>query len=193
MGRQTSDLTAPIGGSFRFRLFGSSDRRTVASKITVDFAIANFALIAASLCRLITSRQLSSGDPIGSVAERVNTTFLMNAAWFGVTAIGLLALTGFYRPLPSGRLPDRLIAAAKTCIAGFILQVLFGTIAMQRPLPAIELGIPAWTMLFAGLALTRLSRRSVSSFFHLIPKSQTVGATNIESILVVGGAGYVGS
>jgi len=193
VGRQTSALTAPIGGSFRFRLFGSSDRRTVISKMAVDFAIANFALIAASLCRLVTSRQFSSADPIGSVAERVNTTFLMNAVWFGVTGICLLALTGFYRPLPSGRLPDRLIAAAKTCIAGFVLQVLFGAIALQRPLPAIELGIPAWTMLFAGLALTRLSRRSLSSFFHLIPKSQSRGATNIESVLVVGGAGYVGS
>ncbi|MFY9253262.1 MAG: NAD(P)-dependent oxidoreductase [Fuerstiella sp.] len=193
MGRQTSALTAPIGGSFRFRLFGSSGTRTVASKMAVDFGIANFALIAASLCRLVTSRQLSSADPIGSVADRLNSTFLVNAAWFGITAIGLLALTGFYRPLPSGRLQDRLIAAAKTCLAGFVLQVVFGTVALQRPMPAIELGIPAWAILFSGLALTRLSRRSVSAFFHLIPKSQTHGATNIESVLVVGGAGYVGS
>ena len=161
--------------------------------MAVDFAIANFALIAASLCRLVTSRQLSPADPIGSVVDRVNTTFLMNAAWFGLTAISLLALTGFYRPLPSGRLPDRLFAAAKSCFAGFILQVLFGAIVLRRPLSTVELGIPAWTMLFGALALTRLSRRSLSSFFHLMPNSQSRRTTSIESVLVVGGAGYVGS
>ncbi|APZ94734.1 NAD-dependent epimerase/dehydratase family protein [Fuerstiella marisgermanici] len=193
MGTRTPALKDPVGSSLRFRLFGHADGKAVLSRMGVDFAIANVALIAASLCRLVTSRQLSSADPIGSVAQRVNASFAVNAAWFGLTAIALLALTGFYRPLPSGRLHDRLIAAAKTCIAGFVLQVLFGALALGRPLPALELGIPAWAMLFGGLALTRVSRRSFSSYFQLIPKSEHRGNSQIESVLVVGGAGYVGS
>lgn len=193
METRTPPLKNPIGSSLRFRLFGSADWKSVTSRMGVDFAIGNMALIAASLCRLMTSRQLSSSDPIGSVAQRVNATFAVNAAWFGVTAISLLALNGFYRPLPSGRLNDRLIAAARTCVAGFVLQVLFGALALGRPLPALELGIPAWSMLFAGLALTRVSRRSLSSYFYLLPRSQSRGASHIESVLVVGGAGYVGS
>lgn len=193
MGRQTKAPTEPIGRSLRFRLFGAANWKAVTSRMAVDFSVANIALITASLCRLITSRQLSSADPIGSVAQRVNATFLVNAVWFGLTAIALLAVTGFYRPLPSGRIQDRLIAAAKTCVAGFVLQVLFGSLALGRPLPAVELGIPAWTMLFGGLALMRVSRNSLSSYFHLIPRSVARGVSHIESVLVVGGAGYVGS
>jgi nucleoside-diphosphate-sugar epimerase len=161
--------------------------------MSVDFTIANLALIAASLCRLFTSHQLSSTDPIGAVAERVNSTYLMNAAWFCLTAIALLAITGVYRPVPSGRLPDRLIATAKSCVAGFFLHFSFGSLVLGRPLPALELGIAAWSMLFAGVALVRVSRYSISSWFHLIPKSESRGVAHIESVLVVGGAGYVGS
>ena len=193
MGKQTSALKDSLGGTLRFRLFGATDAKGILSRMGVDFTIANIALIAASLCRLVTSRQLSSADPIGSVAERVNTTYLMNAAWFGITGVVLLALTGFYRPIPSGRLHQRLVAAAKTCAAGLVLQFLFGVFVMNRPMPAIELGIPAWAMFFAGVALTRVSRRSISSYFHLMPGSQCRGISHIESVLVVGGAGYVGS
>ncbi|MEQ9411915.1 MAG: NAD(P)-dependent oxidoreductase [Fuerstiella sp.] len=186
-------LKDTVGSSLRYRLFGLADWKSVLSRMGVDFTIANVSLIAASLCRLVTSRQLSASDPIGSVAQRVNSAYVVNAAWFGLTAVALLALTGFYRPLPSGRLNDRLITAAKSCVAGFILQVLFGSLALGRPLPAIELGIPAWSLLFCGLALTRVSRRSISSYFHLIPRSEVRGVSHIESVLVVGGAGYVGS
>lgn len=193
MGRHSNARTEPIGRSVRFRLFGAAEWKAVTSRMVVDFCIANVALIAACMCRLITSRQLSSADPIGSVAQRMNATYLVNAVWFGLTAVALLAVTGFYRPLPSGRLQDRLVAAAKTCGAGFVLQVLFGSLALGRPLPAIELGIPAWTMMFAGLAITRVSRKSFSSYFHLIPRTESRGVSHIESVLVVGGAGYVGS
>ena len=193
MGIQQPSHKDSVSSTWRFRLFGSADWRSVCSRMGVDFFIANVALIAASLCRLMTGRQLSASDPIGSVAQRVNATFAVNAAWFGLTAITLLAVTGFYRPVPSGRLNDRLISAARTCIAGFILQLLFGSFALGRPLPALELGIPAWSLLFAGLALTRVSRRSMSSYFRLIPRSESRGVSHIESVLVVGGAGYVGS
>ena len=193
MGKQTNALTEPIGRPMRFRLFGAADWKAVASRMAVDFAIANLALIAACLCRLMTSRQLSAADPIASVAERVNATYLVNAVWFGLTTVVLLAITGFYRPLPTGRLNDRLIAAAKTCVAGFVLQLLFGTLALGRPLPALELGVPAWAVTFVGLALTRVSRRSFSSYFTLIPRSEVRGVSHVESVLVVGGAGYVGS
>lgn len=161
--------------------------------MSVDFVIASVALIAAALCRQITTRKLSTADPIISVVERLNATFVAHALWFSVTGIALLALTGFYRPLPSGRLADRLIAAAKTCMAGFLLQVAFGTVVFQRTLTAVELGIPAWSLFFTLLALSRASRRSLSSYFQFIPKSEIRGVSHIESVLVVGGAGYVGS
>jgi nucleoside-diphosphate-sugar epimerase len=191
--RRTSVNPDSLVSAFRFRLFGSAGWTAVASRMSVDFTIANLALIAAAMCRLFTSHQLSSADPIGAVAERVNSTYLMNAAWFCLTAVALLALTGVYRPVPSGRLPDRLIATAKSCVAGFFLHFCFGSLVLGRPLPALELGIPAWSMLFAGVALVRVSRYSISSWFHLIPKSESRGVAHIESVLVVGGAGYVGS
>ena len=193
VGTSTPPLKDPLGSKLRFRLFGAAEWSSVLTRMGVDVIIANAALIAASLCRLMASRQISGADPIGSVAQRVNTTYAVNAAWFCLTAIILLAFTGFYRPMPSGRLHERLIAAAKSCAAGFVLQLLFGTLALGRPLPATELGFPAWSMLFAGLALTRVSRRSIASYFRFGPKSEPRGASHIESVLVVGGAGYVGS
>lgn len=189
----TKTVTPPSATSLRFRLFGSATWQTIGSRMSVDFIIASAALVAAALVRQITTRKLSGSDPISSVIERVNTTFVAHALWFSITGIALLALTGFYRPLPSGRLADRLISAAKTCVAGFILQVAFGTIVFQRTLTAVELGIPAWSLFFTLLALSRASRRSLSSYFQLIPKSEIRGVAHIESVLVVGGAGYVGS
>ncbi|MEZ6132724.1 MAG: NAD(P)-dependent oxidoreductase [Planctomycetaceae bacterium] len=188
-----STPTHRVAGSLRFRLFGSADWKTIATRMSVDLVIAHVALIAAALVRQITTRKLSGSDPINSVIERVNGVFVVHALWFSLTGIALLALTGFYRPLPSGRLAERLMSAAKSCLTGFMLQVLFGTLVFGRTLTAVELGIPAWSLFFTLLALSRASRRSLSSYFHLIPRSQIRGVTNIESVLVVGGAGYVGS
>ena len=128
----------PLGSKLRYRLFGAAEWKSVLSRMGVDFLIANCALIAASLCRLMTSRQLSASDPIGSVAQRVNSEYAVNAAWFCITGILLLAFNGFYRPIPSGRLHDRLISAAKSCVAGFVLQLIFGSVILGRPLPALE-------------------------------------------------------
>ena len=161
--------------------------------MSVDFVIANVAFIGAALCRQITTRKLSGADPISTVIERVNPTFFAHACWFSLTGVALLALTGFYRPLPSGRLAERLLSAAKTCIAGFVFQMAFGTLVFGRTLTAVELGVPAWSLFFTLLSLSRASRRSLSSYFQLIPKSEIRGVAHIESVLVVGGAGYVGS
>lgn len=174
-------------------MFGSAGWDSILGRMGVDFGIANLALITAALCRLVTSRQLSTADPISSVTARVNSLFLVNAAWFGITGVCLLALTGFYKPIPSGRLHERLYAAAKTCVLGFALQLLFGSFVLSRPMPALELGIPAWSIFFVGLTLTRISRRSLGSYFQVMPKSEMRGVSHIESVLVVGGAGYVGS
>lgn len=193
MTASTPPVTPPSPHSLRFRLFGSATWKTVASRMSVDLVIANVAFIAAALCRQITTRKLSGTDPISSVVERVNGIFVTHAFWFSVSGLVLLGLTGFYRPLPSGRLAERLLSAAKTCVSGFILHVIFGTIVFVRPLTAIELGIPAWSLFFTLLALSRASRRSLSSYFQLIPKSEIRGVAHIESVLVVGGAGYVGS
>lgn len=193
MAASNTTVNHRVAGTRRFRLFGSADWKTVASRMSIDAVIASCALIAAALVRQITTRKLSSSDPIISVVERVNGVFFAHALWFSLTGIALLALTGFYRPLPSGRLADRLISAAKACATGLLLQVAFGTVVFGRTLTAIELGVPAWSLFFTLLSLSRASRRSLSSYFHLIPRSQVRGVAHIESVLVVGGAGYVGS
>ncbi|GAB5439994.1 MAG: hypothetical protein Fues2KO_03430 [Fuerstiella sp.] len=193
MGTSPRDLKDPLAGKWRFRLFGAAEWRSVLSRMGIDLCIANAALISAALCRLMTSRQLSSADPIGSVAQRVNSAYAVNAVWFCCTALLLLAFNGFYRPIPSGRLNDRLISAAKSCSLGFLLHLIFGGLVLGRPLPAVELGVPAWTLLFAGLAITRVSRRSLSSYLQLASSTDRRGSEQLESVLVVGGAGYVGS
>jgi hypothetical protein len=161
--------------------------------MAVDFAIANGVLILACVVRMLTNQGLSSGDPVGSVVERINSVYFVNAAWFGVTAIALLALAGFYRPLPSGRVAERLAAVGKACATGFLLHLVFGSVVLGRAFPTLQLGLPAWALLFGTLALTRVSRMSMASYLRFVPRTEATGSTRIEDVLVVGGAGYVGS
>ena len=101
--------------------------------MAVDFVVANTVLVVAALLRLIANGDCSLADPLGPIAERVNSVYLMNAAWFGVTTIGLLALFGLYRPLPSARVADRLWAIAKACVVGLSLHLLWGACSWVAP------------------------------------------------------------
>lgn len=184
--------TSPVA-TLRFRMFGGASWKHLAPRMAVDMAIANVVLIVASFWRLLANKEFSSSDPVGTVVQRLNSSYLINAAWFGLTAVLLLSLTGFYRPRPSGLIGDRLVSVAKACAAGFLMHLLFGVLILGRPNIGLELGIPAWSLMFGALALARVSRMSVSSYFRFVPRTARNSSNNVEDVLVVGGAGYVGS
>ena len=193
MSNDASRLSAFRLEHIRHRLFGSASVRYLIPRLTIDFVIANCALITACIVRMLTNDGASSDDPLGSVVGRINATFFANAIWFGVSAIGLLALAGFYRPLPSGRVGERLAAVGKACATGLVLHMIFGTLFLNRMLDTLQLGLPAWSLLFGALALVRVSRMSLASYLRFVPRQQGTGVTHVEDVLVVGGAGYVGS
>ena len=186
-------LQIPSLESIRFRMFGSASWKHLLPRFAADFAIANIVLMASSLLRLVANGSFSTSDPVGSIAGRVNSIYLFNAVWFGATAVGLLCLTGFYRPRPSSRVADRLAAVAKACAVGAVLHVAFGTLLLRRDLQPFQLAFIAWALLFGAIALTRVSRMSLASYFRFVPRVPAAGISQVEDVLVVGGAGYVGS
>ncbi|MEZ6061005.1 MAG: NAD(P)-dependent oxidoreductase [Planctomycetaceae bacterium] len=179
--------------SVRFRLFGAASWKYLLTRFAADFAIANIVLVASCLLRLVANGSFSSADPVGSIVGRVNSVYLMNAVWFGATAVVLLCLTGFYRPRPSSRVGERLAAVAKACAAGAALHIAFGILLLRRDLQPFQLAFIAWALLFGAIALTRVSRISLSSYFRFVPRVAAAGTSHVEDVLVVGGAGYVGS
>jgi len=56
----------------------------------------------------------------------------------------------------------------------------------------LEVGIPAWTLLCAVVVSSRYSRMIVGSHYRVVARGESANK-KIEDVLVVGGAGYIGS
>ena len=64
------------------QLFGSLTSDKLAVRVFVDFISANVVLVMAAVVRLAIIGGLSWGNPIGTLFDKVNATYLMNAGWF---------------------------------------------------------------------------------------------------------------
>ncbi len=174
------------------QLFGSLTSDKLAVRVVVDFVVANLVLVMAAVVRLAVMGGLSWGNPIGALFDRVNATYLMNAGWFGLSTVILFALTRVYRPVPFSRVQQRLTAVAFACGIGLIAHLALGAYAFNKPQQTLEVGLPAWTLLCAVVACVRYSRMKVGEHFRVVPRGEAAN-TKIEDVLVVGGAGYIGS
>lgn len=174
------------------KLFGTTTSNQLAVRVLADFVVSNVALVLGAVVRLAIIGGVSWDNPIGSLFEKVNTTYLMNAGWFGLSAVSLFALTGLYKPAPSARILQRLKTVMLACSIGLIGHLVLGAFAFNKAQATLEVGIPAWTLLCAVVASSRYSRMIIGSHFRLVLRGESVNTT-IEDVLVVGGAGYIGS
>jgi nucleoside-diphosphate-sugar epimerase len=150
-------------------------------------------LVAAAVLRILLSGQLNFDNPVGQLVGKINAVYLLHASWFAVTAVGLFALAGLYRPVPSSRIGSRLVNIGTACVAGFALQLAFGGLIQNKLAQTLEVAVAAW--LFLGMATfgLRISRMSVAAHFRVVPRKNVKRPGNVELVLVVGGAGYIGS
>lgn len=174
------------------QLFGSLTSDKLAVRVFVDFVAANLVLVMAAVVRLAVIGGLSWDNPIGALFDRVNATYLMNAGWFGFSTVVLFALTRVYKPIPFSRVQQRLTAIAFACGIGLIAHLALGAFAFNKPQQTLEVGLPAWTLLCAVVACVRYSRMKLGEHFRVVPRGEAAN-TKIEDVLVVGGAGYIGS
>lgn len=174
------------------QLFGSLTSDKLAVRVFVDFVAANVVLVMAAVVRLALLGGLSWSNPIGGLVDRVNATYLMNAGWFGFSTVLLFALTGVYKPVPFSRIRQRLSAIALACVIGLVAHQILGAFAFDKAQQTLEVGLPAWTLLCAVVACVRYSRMKVGEHFRVVPRGEAAN-TKLEDVLVVGGAGYIGS
>lgn len=171
---------------------GTTTPKQFGLRAFVDFIVANVALVMGALVRLILIGGVSLENPIGTLIEKVNATYLMNAGWFGLSAVSLFVLAGVYRPIPSSRIWQRLKTVLLACSIGLIGHLVLGAFAFDKAQATLEVGIPAWTLLCAVVVSSRYSRMIIGSHYRVVARGESANK-KIEDVLVVGGAGYIGS
>lgn len=174
------------------QLFGTLTSDKLAVRVFVDFIVANVVLVMAAVVRLAVIGGLSWDNPIGTLFDKVNATYLMNAGWFGLSTVVLFALAGVYKPVPFSRVRQRLTAIGIACGIGLFAHLILGAFAFDKAQQTLEVGLPAWMLLCGVGASVRYSRMKVGEHFRVVPRGEAAN-TKIEDVLVVGGAGYIGS
>ena len=179
--------------AIRTRLFGNSSGQQVVLRFFADFLTANIVLVAVGVLRVVVSGQMDLADPVGHVMAKCNPVYILHAGWFAVTAVLLFTFAGLYRPLPSSRIGQRLLDVTGACAVGFAGHLALGSIVEDRLAATLEVAIPAWTLLGVTVFATRFSSMSVMKRFRVVSRHTPTGTGKVEDVLVVGGAGYIGS
>jgi len=185
------DVRSHFDEAWEFFL-GTTTCKQLGLRVFVDFIVANVALVMGALVRLMLIGGVSWDNPISTLFEKVNATYLMNAGWFGLSAVALFVLAGVYRPVPSSRIRQRLKTVLLACSIGLIGHLFLGAFAFDKAQATLEVGIPAWTLLCAVVVSSRYSRMIVGSHYRVVARGESANK-KIEDVLVVGGAGYIGS
>ena len=175
------------------RLFGIASSKRVSIRLLADFTVAHLSLIAACVLRMAMNDQFQPSNPVGQLAGKVNSLYLLHAGWFSVSAIFLFGWAKLYRPLPNSRIGQRLVDVAKACFLGFGLHLLIGGLLQGRIDPTLEVAVPAWTILGLAAFGMRYSWMTLGHHYKVVSLHDAIGKDKVDHVLVVGGAGYIGS
>ena len=173
------------------RIFGNASPKSVFLRFSLDFLGANLMLIVAAILRLALTGRIGMENPLGVLLGKITTLYWINVGWFTVTALVLFIVNGVYRPVPSSQVGKRLVNVARACAIGFISHIGLG-LYLGNSMPTVEVAVPAWGMLYLWVAGSRFSRMYIGSKYRMVRRSETV-QEKMEDVLVVGGAGYIGS
>lgn len=170
--------------------FGLSSHRQVAWRLGVDMSLANAALLFGVTTRAVYVGQITSATSFASAFGEVLGAYASLLVVFNLLAVTLLAGSRIYRPLPCGRLLKRLTLTAAACGLGMLTQL--GSAVLIGDAPARGTAVATWMSLLGLLIGTRLIRTFIRTRFSVVPrKAHATG--RVEDVLVVGGAGYIGS
>ena len=177
----------------RTGLFGNASRKQVMLRAAVDLCVANVVLIIAAVLRIVVTGHLNLDNPVGQMISKVNAEYFLHASWFGVWAVGLLALAGIYRPVPSSQIGRRFLTVTGACAVGFVLHIGVTLLVLpERLSAAVAVATPAWTLLAITVFGIRYSRMSMGQHYRVVPRQKDEHG-KVEDVLIIGGAGYIGS
>ncbi|MAT14994.1 MAG: NAD-dependent dehydratase [Planctomyces sp.] len=174
------------------RFFNSSSGKQVALRVAVDFCLANASLACAALFSLAATGKVTLGSPIGYIIARINAELLASAGWFSGSAIAMFALCGLYKPVPSSHVWKRLTSVASACLVGFVFSAIVGSMVLESTAKVVGAIGLAWAFLYTFVTASRFSRMYVAQRYRVELRRSHV-KEKVEDVLVVGGAGYIGS
>lgn len=179
--------------AIRSRYFGNATASQVLFRMVVDFGVANAVLVSAAVLRLVASGQLNLDNPVGQLIGKINSVYLVHAGWFAVSAGLLMVLTGLYCPRPSSQIRLRARNLTLACAIGLAMHLGLGGVLQDRFEATLEVAVPAWTLLGLSIFAIRFSRMSLSQHYRVEARKPARRDAKVEEVLVVGGAGYIGS
>ena len=163
-------------------------------RILADSIIVVASLAAGVLCGLFSRLGV---DDVGSPGEIILAHaefFLRVAPPLGLVSIALLSLAGVYwtKPVLSRGQKAASLAQSVT-IAYALLLIASPSIAAETPLLSpLGIVVAAYLVNVAGSIGARTAKFYVCQKFHVQPKNPPVEKP-VEKVLVIGGAGYIGS
>lgn len=182
-----------ILNKLRTRLFGNASRRQVLLRVAVDMCVANVVLIVAAVLRIVVTGHLNLDNPVGQMISKFNAEYFLHASWFGAWSVVLLALAGIYRPVPSSQIGRRFLTVTGACAVGFALHIGVTLLVLpERLSAAVAVATPAWTLLAITVFGIRYSRMSMGQHYRVVPRQKDEHG-KVEDVLIIGGAGYIGS
>jgi len=165
-------------------------RTDILIRIAVDFVLVNGAMVASALVWLAFRRaQFAASDVAARVTGGRISLFAYLGLW-SVIAIPVFHLNGFYTRTRGYASRYKLLVIAR---AVTIVVVLFAAVDRLILIGSFSRAviIIAWAVLLLTVASARLAKDSLLSTYRIEPRNRS--SDKITRVLVVGGAGYVGS
>jgi nucleoside-diphosphate-sugar epimerase len=157
-------------------------------RVGVDFVLTCTATLMAAI--FYEWQQGAAAASLSYFAEAVASEFLGGIWLVAPIAMVLFCASKLYKPRPGGKWSFRLLEIAVACGVGVLMHS--GGLFFLRGEVGRRSVVAAWAFLFVLVALVRWARVFLAGWFR-IESRRPWRQHRVEDVLVVGGAGYIGS
>jgi len=174
--------------------------REIVPRVVADIISVNVALVLAFLIRFVLVFWINRASRDGSAIKELSTCFdasleMWRVFWWVLTIASVLVFwfSGFYT---YGRAYRSRYKALVILQAVTLAYLIFGALAYlipAVPIPPRTVFTAGWLFTLAFAGGSRLINIATPILYSLFPDDQEAYARKIEKVLVVGGAGYIGS
>lgn len=164
-------------------------RTDVLMRIAADLILVNGSLLGAALGWLAFRRGVFSVSALPAITGGKLPVLGYLMVWSCI-AIAVFHLNGFYTRTRGYASRYKLLVIARAIT---IAAVLFGAVDRLIIIGAFSRAviIMAWVTMLLGITVARFAKDALLSIYRIEPRSRS--SVNVERVLVVGGAGYLGS
>lgn len=172
------------------QLFGASSVKQVLLRMAADLTLANLALVLGISFRKWYVGQLTGETSLGLFGEYLLSLYTRNILVFAAFALAVLVAAKIYKPLPTARVGKRVVRIGFSCGLGALIHL--GCVYAFSGAASRGVTGPSWSFLFLLMTSARLSRTYLGTKFRIHP-CRALRQNRVEDVLVVGGAGFIGS